>query len=247
MYRSHNLFSGSLQCLMLITFSFISATTQANDSAQMSAAVVQRPVTISGFYEDHNTPAQTGAIVFINGKLVGTFDSAGQYRTTLPIGKNYTIRVVEVGLVAGNSEIALTAESPAEISVSIIMKSAAALLEVSQMEVEGISKGILNNDFTSLTLRFVRPDGSTIKIVGFSYIDLVSLKNEDNKIDVSDYFSLATDGSLVLVNADAFRTAVMGLPVGDIRLRVATASDSIGLLYAGEIDFYVGHYSVGGP
>lgn len=239
MYRSHNLFPGSLQYLMLFTLLFISAITQANDSAQLSAAVAKRAITISGFYDDPNTPAQAGAIVFINGKSVGTLDAVGQYRTTLPIGQTYTIRVVEVGLVAGNNELVLTAESPAEIDVSIIMKSEASLLEASQMQVEGISNGILHSDFTALTLRFVRPDGNAIKIVGFSYIDLVPLKNEDNKIDVSDYFSVATDGSLVLMNVDAFRSAVMALPLRDIRLRVETATDTIGLMYAGEIDFHV--------
>lgn len=206
---------------------------------------VTETVTIIPFMDSPDIPAGEGALIFIDGIEVGATGTDGIFTIELAANREYSVRALVVGLVGGDALIYLEPSETGTQSLEIIMKSEDGVTEDADLVIDGVAGRILYAGFSELALQFQAADGSIAPLTFFEHLFLRSPTNVDAKIDVTDLFELESGGRLVLTGVEAFRSALLSLPFGEVGIE-AYGEDARGFIYSGVAEFFVGRFSVSG-
>ena len=182
-------------------------------------------------------------LVFLDGVSIGTTEANGSISLELSFEKTYAIRVLDPGLSGGTVEITLDSNCNTDVEVVL---TGGGVVEDADLSISGVVGGILDVDFTSLTLQFVdNSSGSPAVLTSFMNVILSSTTYPSTWVDVTEYFQLAVDGrSVVLQNAEAFRSELAGLPFGQAALMADGDNDMF--TYSDEQFFFVGSSVISG-
>jgi len=206
---------------------------------------VTETLAIVPFMDSPEIPAGEGVLIFINGNEVGATGADGNFVIELSANQEYSVRALMVGLVGGDVSIILEPSDTGTQSLEIIMKSEAGVTENADLKVDGVVDRVLDSDFSEFALRFETPDGTIAPLTFFDYLFLRSPTNADAKINVTHMFKLAVDGQLLLTDLEAFRSALLSLPFGEVGIE-AYGEDGRGFIYSGVTRFFIGRFSVSG-
>mgnify|MGYP000586020328 CR=1 FL=1 len=206
----------------------------------------EKNIIINAFYDDLDTPAEAGALVFINGENIGSLNSEGSYQVSLLINETYLIRIVELGLVAGQSSIVIEQQMDENYNLNIVMKGESSLFEEATLKSDDINNQILNKDFQALMFSFVNSKGETVKITEMGDIEVFLEKNDDDKVYVENLFSADSDGNIVLQDVNGLKDILLSFATGKIIFRISAAENNSGLLFGGSMEFYLGAFELSG-
>jgi hypothetical protein len=183
-------------------------------------------------------PGPAGVVIFIDDSEFGTTSADGTVTLQVPAR---TLQV-EARLYPSNSGQAVVTLAPNETKqVDIILDDGKELAENSTLEVDQLVDGILDRNFTALTLRFTKDDGTTAAIKS---VDLVALLDAQGGAStfVTQMFTLQPDGTLTLNNVASFRNLLL-LQAGKILLNVH-AEDTNGRVHDRTAEFFVSAYKI---
>ncbi len=209
------------------------------------AADTGETLTIVPFMDSPDIPAGEGVLIFIDGNEVGATGADGIFTIELTANREYSVRALMVGLVGGDASIFIEASDAGTQSLEIIMKSEAGVTEKADLMLDGVVDRVLDSGFSELALHFETPDGAIAPLSFFDYVFLRSPTHADAKINVTSLFELAADGYLMLTDLEAFRSALLSLPHGEVGIE-AYGEDERGFIYSGVTGFFIGRFSVSG-
>src|SRR5262245_35993857 len=146
-------------------------------------------------------PAPAGAIINVDEIEFGLTGSNGTATIQVP-ARTILVEVRLYPSAMGQATVTLT---PNETKVvDITLEDGKEIAENSTLAIDQLKDSILDRTFTSLTLRFVKDDQSTVAI---KQLDLVALVDPQGgaSVYVTQMFTLQQDGTLILNDLTGFR------------------------------------------
>jgi len=185
-------------------------------------------------------PAPAGVIIFIDDVEFGITNASGEITLQVPAR---TLQV-EARLYPSNSGETEVTLAPNETKqVDIILQEGKELSENATLKVDQLVDGILDRNFTALTLRFIKDDGSTVVLKQLDLVAVVSVAGGASQF-ATGMFTLQPDGTLTLNNVAGFRTLLLSQP-GKILLN-AHGEDANGRVYDQTAEFFISAFKVVG-
>lgn len=185
-------------------------------------------------------PAPAGVIIFVDDVEFGITNASGEITLQVPAR---TIQV-EARLYPSNSGETEVTLAPNETKqVDIILQDGKELSENAILKVDQLVDGILDRNFTALTLRFTKDDGSTVVLKQIDLVAVVSVAGGPSQF-ATGMFALQPDGTLVLNDIAGFRALLLSQP-GKILLN-AHGEDANGRIYDHTAEFFISAFKVVG-
>lgn len=185
-------------------------------------------------------PAPAGVIIFVDNVEFGITNAAGKITLQVPARTLH----IEARLYPSNSGETEVTLAPNETKqVDIILQDGKELSENATLKVDQLVDGVLDRNFTALSLRFIKDDGATVVLKRIDLVALVSAAGGASRF-TTEMFTLQSDGTLVLNNVDGFRSLLL-FPVGKILLN-AHGEDANGRVYDQTAEFFISAFKVVG-
>ncbi|HZE56247.1 MAG TPA: hypothetical protein VE031_00185 [Chthoniobacterales bacterium] len=181
-----------------------------------------------------------GTTVSINGSEMGTTQADGTVTLKVPAGALQ----VSAEIRPSNSGQASVTVVPGETKqVDIVLADGKELSENSLLKIDQLVNSVLDRNFSGLTVRFTKPDGSTVALKSFDIATLEDAQGDNHSV-VTDFFTLQSNGTLLLNNPNSFRDLLLKRS-GKILLSVH-GDDSNGGVNDGTVEFFVSAYKISG-
>jgi hypothetical protein len=185
-------------------------------------------------------PGPAGVIILIDGSEFGSTGADGTATFQVPAR---TLQV-EARLYPSNLGQAVVTLAPNETKqVDIILEEGKELSDNATLELDQLVDGILDRNFTAVTLRVIREDGSPAPL---NTVDLVALVDPlgGPSTFVTQMFTLQPDGTLTLNNVNSFRSLLLAR-TGKILLNVH-GEDTNGRIQDQTVEFFVSAFKIVG-
>jgi hypothetical protein len=185
-------------------------------------------------------PGPAGVIVSVNGNELGTTQPDGTLSLQVPAG---TLEVAAEYRPSNSGQTSVTLVPGETKQVDVVMAEGKELSENSVLTVDQLAASILDRNFTALTLRFLRSDGSTVSLKSLDFVTLEDAQG-GTYASVTQFFTLQPNGTLFLNDVNSFRNLLLARS-GKILLSVH-GDDVDGGVNAGTAEFFVSAYSITG-
>lgn len=185
-------------------------------------------------------PAPAGVIIFVDNVEFGITNASGEITLRVPAR---TLEI-EARLYPSSSGVTQVTLSPKETKrVDIILQDGKELSEDATLTVDQPVEGVLDRNFTALSLRFIKDDGSTVVLKQIDLVAVVNVAGAASRF-ATGMFTLQPNGTLVLNNVAGFRSLLVSGP-GKILLN-AHGEDANGRVYDQTVEFFIGAAKVVG-
>lgn len=185
-------------------------------------------------------PAPAGVIIFVDNVEFGITNASGKITLQVPARTLH----IEARLYPSNSGETEVTLAPNETKqVDIILQDGKELSENATLKVDQVVDGVLDRNFTALTLRFIKDDGSTAVLKQIDLVALVSMAGGASRF-ATGMFTLQPDGTLILNNVAGFRSLLL-TPAGKILLNVH-GEDANGRVYDRTAEFFTSAFKIVG-
>jgi hypothetical protein len=183
-------------------------------------------------------PGPAGTSIFINGSESGTTQADGTATLQVPAG---TLQVAAELHPSNAGQTSVTLVSGETKQVDVIMAEGKELSEDSTLKIDQLAGSILDRNFTSLTLRFLKPDASTVALRSLDFVTLDDAQGGNYAL-VTQFFALQPDGTVVLNNVASFRNLLLSRS-GKILINVH-GEDASGGVHDSTAEFFVSAYRI---
>jgi hypothetical protein len=185
-------------------------------------------------------PAPAGVIIFVDDVEVGITNAAGEATLEVP-ARTLQIEARLYPSSAGETVITLAPNETKQ--VDIVLLDGKELSENATLTIDQLADGMLDRNFSALTLRFTKTDGSTAALKTIDFVALLSNVGGASKF-ATEMFTLQADGTLVLNNLAGFRALLLS-QAGKILLNVH-GEDANGRIYNQTTEFFISTFKVVG-
>lgn len=185
-------------------------------------------------------PAPAGVIIFIDDVELGITNASGEISLQVP-ARTLKVEARLYPSNAGETEVTLAPNETKQ--VDIILQDGKELSENATLKVDQLVDGILDRNFTALTLRFIKDDGSTVVLKQLDLVAVLSVAGGASQF-ATGMFTLQPDGALTLNNVAGFRSLLLSQP-GKILLN-AHGEDANGRVYDQTAEFFISAFKVVG-
>ena len=185
-------------------------------------------------------PAPVGVIIFVDNVEFGITNASGKITLQVPARTLH----IEARLYPSNSGETEVTLAPNETEqVDIILQDGKELSENVTLKIDQLADGVLDRNFTALSLRFIKDDGSTAVLKRIDLVALVSAAGGASRF-TTEMFTLQPDGTLILNNVAGFRSFLL-FSLGKILLN-AHGEDANGRVYDQTAEFFISSFKVVG-
>lgn len=190
--------------------------------------------------DGHGEPGPAGVSIRVGGVELGVTGDDGSATVQVPAG---TI-LVEARLYPSNQGQAELTLAPGEhAEVDLILDDGKELAEESMLVLDEAAEGVLANNFSAFTLRFLSDDSTTVALAEVDEVALLD-RNGGPSVFLESKFALQADGSLAATDLNALRSLLLARS-GEIQVRVH-GSDALGRIHDNVVGFYLARYRVVG-
>jgi len=200
-------------------------------------------LTVRTFIENSTTPASDNVNIIINGTEEGMTIADGTLTLDVDAGAT-TIQAFIPSRLGATKTVTLVSDQ--DTTVDIVLTGEGLIADSSLVideRVTSVQGNIIDQNFTSFTLRFLDTDNSTVAIED---VDDVSIRPADGGMPVYllEFFELAADGSIKATDLDSVRAALLAVQ-GEVTLQVHGDGED-GRTYEKSIKFHIGRFTING-